>query len=78
MLEEAQVGFTMEEFILDDNRSGKWLINVEHLGESDVFYPSYMKYTVYTDYGTDQQQIRTKLIKLYRQTSKVTLDSFYY
>ncbi|WP_087523747.1 carboxypeptidase-like regulatory domain-containing protein [Gilvibacter sp. SZ-19] len=78
MLEEAQAGFTMEEFILDDNRSGKWLINVEHLGESDLLYPSYMKYTVYTDYGTDQQQIRTKLIKLYQQTSKVTLDSFYY
>ena len=74
LYEEQDQGFQMEEFIIDDAPSGDWIVNIQYLGEKDEFtLPTYLKYTVYHNYGTPQETKEVKVIKLYLQDEKVTL-----
>lgn len=68
-----------EEFIVDDAASGKWLVNVRYTGQEDeIHIPPYLKYTIYKDFGTPQEEKMVKLVRLDTQLDKVTLDSFVY
>ncbi|QIE60001.1 hypothetical protein G5B37_10625 [Rasiella rasia] len=70
---------TTEEFVIDDAQSGNWLINVRYTGDENASnIPPYLKYTVYKNFGTPQEQRQIKLVKLDTQIKKVTLDSFNY
>lgn len=74
MLDEKKQGFQMEEFIIDDAKRGEWIVNVQYLGQEDNYkLPPFLKYTVYRNYGTAQETKEVKVIKLFRQTDKVTL-----
>lgn len=69
----------MEEFIVDDAPSGKWLVNIRYTGfEDEISIPPYLKYTVYKNYGTVKEEKQIKLVRLDKQIDKVTLDSFIY
>ena len=71
---EKRQGFQIEEFIIDDAPRGEWLINVQYLGqEDDYILPPFLKYTLYRDYGTPSETKEVRVIKLFRQTEKVTL-----
>ncbi|WP_299680225.1 carboxypeptidase-like regulatory domain-containing protein [uncultured Dokdonia sp.] len=71
--EQAQ-GYQTEEFIIDDAPSGEWLINIQYLGdEGDYVLPPFLKYTVYRNYGTPQETKEIKVVKLFKQSDKVTL-----
>ena len=71
--EQAQ-GYQSEEFIIDDAPSGEWLINIQYLGdEGDYVLPPFLKYTVYRNYGTPQETKEIKVVKLFKQSDKVTL-----
>jgi tetratricopeptide (TPR) repeat protein len=74
-LEEEQAqGYQSEEFIIDDAPSGEWLINIQYLGdEGDYVLPPFLKYTVYRNYGTPQETKEIKVVKLFKQSDKVTL-----
>ncbi|MEP0266793.1 TonB-dependent receptor plug domain-containing protein [Dokdonia sp.] len=74
-LEEEQAqGYQMEEFIIDDAPQGEWLINIQYLGdEGDYVLPPFLKYTVYRNYGTPQETKEIKVVKLFKQSDKVTL-----
>ena len=74
LVDEQKQGFQIEEFIIDDAPQGDWLINVEYLGlEDDYVLPPFLKYTLYRNYGTPQETKEVRVIKLFRQTEKVTL-----
>ncbi len=71
---EQKQGFQTEEFIIDDAPSGEWLINVQYLGnEGDYVLPPFLKYTIYSDYGTPKETKEVRVIKLFKQVEKVTL-----
>ncbi len=71
---EQSQGFQSEEFIIDDAPSGEWLINIQYLGdEGDYVLPPFLKYTVYRNYGTPQETKEIKVVKLFKQSDKVTL-----
>ncbi|WP_299762178.1 TonB-dependent receptor plug domain-containing protein [uncultured Dokdonia sp.] len=71
--EQAQ-GYQSEEFIIDDAPSGEWLINIQYLGdEGDYVLPPFLKYTVYRNYGTPKETKEIKVVKLFKQSDKVTL-----
>ena len=74
-LEEEQAqGYQTEEFIIDDAPPGEWLINIQYLGdEGDYVLPPFLKYTVYKNYGTPQETKEIKVVKLFKQSDKVTL-----
>lgn len=74
LLSEQQQGFQIEEFVIDNAPRGEWIINVQYLGEEDDYIlPPFLKYTLYRDYGTPQETKEVRVIKLFRQTEKVTL-----
>lgn len=72
--DEKSQGFQIEEFIIDDAPSGEWVVNVEYLGQQDNYkLPPFLKYTLYRNYGTKSETKEVRVIKLFRQTEKVTL-----
>jgi tetratricopeptide (TPR) repeat protein len=76
---EGDYKIPVEEFIVDDAPSGKWLVNIRYTGfEDEISIPPYLKYTVYKNYGTVKEKKQIKLVRLDKQIDKVTLDSFVY
>ncbi|MFT7073942.1 MAG: hypothetical protein ACJAX3_002942, partial [Patiriisocius sp.] len=76
---EGDYKIPVEEFIVDDAPSGKWLVNIRHTGfEDEISIPPYLKYTLYKDFGTTKESKTVKLVRLDKQLDKVTLDSFVY
>ncbi len=78
MIDEINYGYHTEEYIIDDADAGEWIINIECLNEEDLLNPTYLKYTVYKNYGLANETKDVKVIKLYEQKQKVTLDKFFY
>jgi len=60
---EKRVGFSCEEFLIDNSLDGNWQINLKYLGNKQVT-PSYLKAVIYTNYGTTSQQKKTKVFKM--------------
>ncbi|WP_420571686.1 carboxypeptidase-like regulatory domain-containing protein [Kordia sp.] len=79
MLDEVKNGYHMKEFIIDDeNDGGEWIVNVKTLQNEKAFNPTYLKYTVYRNYGQANEERTIKVVKLYKQQQKVTLDKIQY
>lgn len=72
--QEQKQGFQMEEFVIDDAPQGEWIINVQYLGEdSDYVLPPFLKYTIYRNYGTPRETKQVRILKIFKQSQKVTL-----
>lgn len=56
-------GFSMQEHLIDDSMIGQWQVNVKYLGNKSLT-PTYLKATIYKNYGSSQQNKETKLFKL--------------
>lgn len=78
LLDEAVNGYHSEEYIIDDAKSGEWMINIENFGNEDLLNPTFLKYTLYKNYGLENETKDVRVIKLYDQKTKVTLDTFFY
>ncbi|WP_046756440.1 carboxypeptidase-like regulatory domain-containing protein [Kordia jejudonensis] len=79
MLEEVKNGYHMKEFIIDDvEKAGEWIFNVKTLENEKPFNPTYLKYTIYRNYGEPNEESMIKVVKLYKQQQKVTLDKIQY
>ena len=60
---EKRSGFSSEEYLIDDTLRGNWLVNVTYLGNKSLT-PTYLKATVYYNYGSASQRKETKVFKL--------------
>ncbi|WP_298508242.1 carboxypeptidase-like regulatory domain-containing protein [uncultured Kordia sp.] len=79
LLDEVKNGYYMEEFIIDEaDMDGEWMVNVKSLETEKAVNPTYLKYTVYRNYGTPNQERTIKMVKLYKHQQKVTLDKIKY
>jgi len=78
MLDEVKNGYAMQEYIIDDAEKGQWIINLKNLTEEPSLNPTYLKYTVYSNYGLENESSEVKIIKLFEHNNKVTLDKFVY
>ena len=79
MLDEVKNGFHTEEFIIDEaDDTGEWIINIKNLKEQSLLNPTYVKYTIYKNYGTANEEKKVKVIQLQQQQQKVTLDKIKY
>ena len=56
-------GFSSEEYLIDDTLRGTWLVNAMYLGNKSLT-PTYLKATVYYNYGSASQRKETKVFKL--------------
>ena len=60
---EKDYGFNVMEELLDGSLPGLWKVNVKYLGNKSLT-PSYLKATVYYNYGQKSQRKETKTFKL--------------
>lgn len=65
----------MEEFVLDYAFKGEWLVNLEYGDLSQEYLiPLVIKYTFYKNYGLSNETKEVKMIRLLRESKKVTLS----
>lgn len=60
---EKENGFSAAEYLIDGSLAGSWQINVNYLGNKSLT-PSYLKATIYYNYGSSNQRKETKLLKM--------------
>lgn len=60
---EKMIGYSCEEFLLDESLPGTWQVNAKYLGNKSLT-TSYLKATIYYDYGSPAQRKEIKVFKL--------------
>ena len=60
---EKDFGFNVKEYLVDGALPGTWKVNVNYLGNKSLT-PTYLKATIYSNYGTALQQKEVKVFKL--------------
>ncbi|MEO0527511.1 MAG: carboxypeptidase-like regulatory domain-containing protein [Bacteroidota bacterium] len=60
---EKLVGYAMEEYLIDEGLKGNWNVNIRYKGNKKLT-PTYLKATVYYNYGSIDQRKETKVFKL--------------
>ena len=60
---EKEYGYTISEYLVDGSLPGLWKINVNYLGNKSLS-PTYLKATIYSNYGTALQKKEVKVFKL--------------
>ncbi len=63
IMDEKLKGYSCEQFFIDENMPGVWRINIEYFGNKG-FNPTYIKATVYSDYGRPAQTKKITLLPL--------------
>ena len=61
--DEKISGFTSEEYLIDDSMRGVWQVNATYFGNKSLT-PTYLKATIYHNYGSASQRKETKVFKL--------------
>ncbi len=56
-------GFSTEEYLIDDSLQGTWQINAKYLGNKSLT-STYLKATIYHNYGSTSQRKEVKVFKL--------------
>lgn len=75
---EIRHGYGIKEFVIEDSNYGDWIVNIRQTKESLSANPTYLKYTIYRNYGTASEKKETKVVNLAEHNEKVTLDNFKY
>lgn len=76
--EEIAEGYNMKEFLIEDSDRGGWLINIQKKDANTGANPTFLKYTLYRNFGLPNEEKTVKVLNLARHTQKVTLDTFIY
>ena len=76
--DELNYGYNTEEFIIEKSDKGNWIINIENYSIEDNTNPTYIKYTVYKNYGRPNEIRKVELLDLSKLKQKVTLDVLKY
>jgi tetratricopeptide (TPR) repeat protein len=66
LTQEKKDGFQMEEFFLTKNDKGTWKFNVVYYGKTSIndALPTYVKFTVFSNYGSSQETKEIKVVSL--------------
>ena len=76
--DEFNYGYNTEEFIIEKSDRGKWIINIENYSIEDDSNPTFIKYTVYKNYGRPNEIKKVEVINLNKLKQKVNLDILRY
>ncbi|MEP2936655.1 MAG: hypothetical protein ABJM06_10375 [Gilvibacter sp.] len=76
MQQQLAQGYAIQEFEIDDSPMGGWLVNIQSLAvNASEINPTYLKYTVYKNFGTKKETKEVHVINVSAQQKKVTLAS---
>ena len=76
--DELNYGYNTEEFIVEKSDKGEWIVNIENYSIEDNSNPTYIKYTVYKNYGRPNEIRKVELLDLSKLKQKVMLDVLKY
>ena len=76
--DELNYGYNTEEFIIEKSDKGEWIVNIENYSIENNSNPTYIKYTVYKNYGRPNEIRKVELLDLSKLKQKVTLDVLKY
>ena len=76
--DELNYGYNTEEFIIEKSEKGQWMINIENYTIQDESNPTFLKYTVYKNYGRPNEIKKVEVIDLNKLKQKITLDVLRY
>ncbi len=63
IFDEKTNGYSTQEFLMDGSLTGKWQVNVKYQGNKRLG-PSYLKATIYHNYGRTSQRKEVKVFRL--------------
>lgn len=63
IMKEKEIGFNTQEFLIDGSLPGTWQVNIRYLGNKSLT-PTYLKVSIYDNYGTAAQRKEVKVFKL--------------
>jgi len=63
IMDEKDNGYSITEYVVDQNLPGNWTVNVMYHGNKSLT-PTYLKVTIYTSYGERAQRKQTQTFKL--------------
>ncbi|MFT4830395.1 MAG: tetratricopeptide (TPR) repeat protein [Psychroserpens sp.] len=61
--DEKSLGYATEEYLIDGSLKGNWQVNINYSGNKSLT-PTYLKATIYYNYGSPYQSKETKVFKL--------------
>jgi tetratricopeptide (TPR) repeat protein len=70
---EKLKGYSCKEYLIDGSITGNWKVNLKYLGNKSLT-PSYLKATIYHNFGTPSQRKETRVFKL--QLKEVNQELF--
>ncbi len=72
--QEKETGYGLEEFYLTDSDIGGWTFNMKYYGKtSKDESPTYIKATIYNNFGTSRETKQIKVIRLDKQNIEQTV-----
>jgi hypothetical protein len=72
--QEKEEGFGLEEYYLTNSDKGQWTFNMKYYGKtSKDKVPTYVKITIYKDFGTSKEERIIKVIRLDKQNIEQTV-----
>ena len=66
IMDEKTRGYSSKQFYLNQELGGKWRFNLKYLGNKS-FEPTYLKTTIYFDYGKPTQRKQLKVFRLQKE-----------
>ena len=69
---EKILGFTIQDFFLQNSEKGKWLLNINYFGNLDNT-PTYFKVTIQKYFGTSSMFVKEKYYKIDQLNNVITL-----
>ncbi len=63
ILREKEFGYNVKEYLIDGSLPGTWQVNINYFGNKSLT-PTYLKATVYSNYGTKAQRKDVKVFKV--------------
>jgi tetratricopeptide (TPR) repeat protein len=74
LINEIEKGYNMKEFIIDDSVKEEWIINLEGINNGKYLTnPTYLKYSIYRNYGLENEEVKVKVINLNNIKNKIKL-----
>ena len=63
IIREKDFGYNVKEYLVDDSLPGQWQVNINYFGNKSLS-PTYLKATVYHEYGSANQRKESKVFRL--------------
>lgn len=76
--DELRNGYSVHDFEIDDSEPGEWLINLKTFQEEEIQNPTYLKYTIYRNFGLATETKEIKVLELNTKQQNVNLDKLIY